>query len=94
MNGAIDRVKKVFYANFITDMASHSRRTDIAFLSADYITPCSRNDPRFNDCALKSGREALPRIVRGKVHSCTVCCRLGRQPNATANARACPHQNA
>lgn len=54
------------------DTASHSRRTDNAFLSADYIKPCSRNDPQFNDCALKSGREAIPSIIRGNLHTCTL----------------------
>jgi hypothetical protein len=31
----------------------------------DYIRQCSRNEPQFNDCALKSGREAYPRLVKG-----------------------------
>ncbi|PNF31891.1 hypothetical protein B7P43_G07892 [Cryptotermes secundus] len=31
----------------------------------DYITPCSRKDPNFNECALKHGREAIPRLLKG-----------------------------
>ncbi|GFG36384.1 hypothetical protein Cfor_06103 [Coptotermes formosanus] len=34
-------------------------------LLADYIKPCSRNDPKFNECALKSGTAAIPRVVKG-----------------------------
>jgi hypothetical protein len=41
-----------------------SNRTKL--VSADYIKPCSRSDPKFNECALKNGKEALPRILKGK----------------------------
>jgi hypothetical protein len=53
------------------DTASHSRKIHNAFVPADYIKPCSRNDPKFNDCALKHGRDAIPRIVRGNLYNCT-----------------------
>jgi hypothetical protein len=64
------------HANFITDTASHSRITDNVFLPADYIKPCSRKDPQFNDCALKNGRDVIPRIVRGNLHTahCALHC--------------------
>jgi hypothetical protein len=40
-------------------------------ISADYITPCSKKDPKFNECALKHGREAIPRIIKGTSSECT-----------------------
>jgi hypothetical protein len=45
-------------------------------ISADYITPCSRKDPHFNECALKHGREAIPRLLKGRL--CVSPHRLGR----------------
>jgi hypothetical protein len=34
-------------------------------VAADYITPCSRKDPNLNKCALKHGREAIPKFLKG-----------------------------
>ncbi|XP_075235445.1 protein takeout-like [Lycorma delicatula] len=31
----------------------------------NYIKPCSKNDPKLNECALKNGREAIPKIIKG-----------------------------
>ncbi|GJQ88742.1 hypothetical protein Trydic_g4995, partial [Trypoxylus dichotomus] len=30
----------------------------------DYIPKCSRSDPKLNECALRSTRKALPRMVK------------------------------
>ncbi|PNF31882.1 hypothetical protein B7P43_G07898 [Cryptotermes secundus] len=30
-----------------------------------YIKPCARSDPKFNDCTLQHGNEAIPYIVKG-----------------------------
>uniref|UniRef100_A0A1B6CN67 Uncharacterized protein n=1 Tax=Clastoptera arizonana TaxID=38151 RepID=A0A1B6CN67_9HEMI len=30
-----------------------------------YMKPCSRNDPKLNECALKHGREAIPFLLKG-----------------------------
>ncbi|XP_067014495.1 protein takeout [Anabrus simplex] len=30
-----------------------------------YFKPCSRNDPKFSECAVKHGREAIPTLIKG-----------------------------
>jgi hypothetical protein len=39
------------------------------FSAAPYIKPCSRNDPNFNECAVKHGNEAIPHLIKGKCHN-------------------------
>ncbi|KAJ9577450.1 hypothetical protein L9F63_005951, partial [Diploptera punctata] len=29
----------------------------------DYIKPCAKNNPNFNECALKSARNAIPQFI-------------------------------
>jgi len=40
--------------------------TTFVSVPADYITPCSRTDPNFNQCALEHGRETIPKILKGE----------------------------
>nr|CAD7434396.1 unnamed protein product [Timema monikensis] len=30
-----------------------------------YISPCSRNDPKLNECALRSARQGIPSVIKG-----------------------------
>jgi hypothetical protein len=66
-------VPRTLHANFTNDTASHSRRIHNPFVPADYIKPCSRNDPKFNECALKSGTAAIPRVVKGNNSRSDTC---------------------
>jgi hypothetical protein len=35
-------------------------------ISADYIAPCSKQDPKFNECAIRNGQKAIPRLIKGE----------------------------
>jgi len=36
------------------------------FVSAPYIKPCARSDPKFNECALEHAKETFPQFVKGE----------------------------
>jgi hypothetical protein len=45
----------------------------LSFFTASYIKPCVTTDPKFLDCALQHGNEAIPYIAKGKNVTVSEC---------------------
>ena len=38
----------------------------VVVVAAKYITPCKKDDPKLNECAVKAGRAAIPHFINGE----------------------------
>ncbi|XP_063224141.1 protein takeout-like [Bacillus rossius redtenbacheri] len=51
--------------SFVLLLAATCVRSALSAQLPSYITPCSRSDPKLNECALKNGNAAIPFLTKG-----------------------------